>query len=601
MTVAEEKPTFRIGDDDFESLIHRSTVFVDKTMLLKELIENSYSTILITRPRRWGKSINMSMMQKFFEVEVDREGNILPEEQKRNRKLFVGGEIDLGLDGFKNFKPLKISHDEFSMKKQGNHPVISVGFKDVKADNYQEIEEAIRYIVLKEFYYHSRYLISHVEDDKLWLSDDEKEKFLRCHKGKASIGEVKTCFRLLSEILYKYFGHKTYIFIDEYDTPINHAYLKFGKDSEDFHKVLELFRGVFGSCLKTNQFLEKGVIIGILRIAKSNVFSDLNNVGEYCLLDEAFSKYYGFLEEEVDELFHKSGLDTERDHIKQWYNGYAFGGELIYNPWSIMNCLDRKGVLQPYWVDSGGTSLIDKALVSDEIQADIQALNSGKSIMSPIFKDIDFSQIESQAGLYSFMLFTGYLNPKVVNPEEDFYELSVPNKEVSRIYRDRLVQWVTSKLHTDLAKYYHFVSLLPVGKLEQFKEKFQNYLLNSASYLQTGPASAELFYSGFMASMLSMLVATYDIEHERESGNCRTDALAIPRPAQRGHTALILEYKVGKTPEELKSLAVFGLKQIGTKYYEQRARTYPQVKKIIKICFAFCGKDMDMEWEIIEV
>ncbi len=222
-----------------------------------------------------------------------------------------------------------------------------------------------------------------------------------------------------------------------------------------------LFRKLFGSSLKSNPYLAKGVITGILRVAKADLFSDLNNVKEYTLLDERFSKFYGFTQEEVDELLTKVPIASTPEKIREWYNGYTFGKEIIYNPWSIMLCLSEKGKLDHYWLDSGGTGLIDHVLLSDEMQEDLQKLAAAKTIVSPIIKQISFDEVNTKTGLFSLLLFSGYLNPVSKKSEEDIYELSAPNKEVRYIYNNRILRWVTDQLKIDSSKYYSFITLLP--------------------------------------------------------------------------------------------------------------------------------------------
>ncbi|MCC8400244.1 MAG: AAA family ATPase, partial [Rickettsia endosymbiont of Platyusa sonomae] len=355
-------PRMMVGTDEFYDLLVNSDVFVDKSLMIKELLEDSGKVILITRPRRWGKSLNMNMLQKFFEIEVDERGTPLPPEQKINNKLFTGGTVDLGFDETKELKPLKIVSDASSMKRQGQFPVISINFKDVKGSSYQEIELGIKDQIIELFASH-HYLNHHVTEDTGVLNNAQKEKLRKYFDGKLEKNDLKDSLRVLSEVLYKHFNQKVYILIDEYDTPINSSYIKFGNKPEEFEQVLELFRGMFGSSLKTNPYLEKGVITGILRVAKANLFSDLNNVSEYTLLDKKFAKFYGFTQGEVDELLTKVPLETSPEKIKDWYNGYSFGGEIIYNPWSIMQCLAHAGNLDTYWVDSGGLSLVDKAFI----------------------------------------------------------------------------------------------------------------------------------------------------------------------------------------------------------------------------------------------
>ncbi len=388
--------------------------------------------------------------------------------------------------------------------------------------------------------------------------------------------------------------------IDEYDTPINSSYIKFGDKSKEFEQVLELFRSMFGSSLKGNTCVEKGVITGILRVAKANLFSDLNNVSEYTLLDDDFSKFYGFTQAEVDELLTKVSTNTDPEKIKDWYNGYTFGGEVIYNPWSIMQCLAHKGKLDHYWLDSGGTGLIDKVLLSDEMQEDLQSLAAGKIIISPITKQISFADINKPVGLLSLLLFSGYLNPTVQNSEENIYELSAPNREVRYIYKARMLQWVTDQLKIDSSRYYSFISLLPAGKIEEFKKRLQELLQNSTSFHQTGERKAELFYSGFMLGLVNMLSFAYIITSEQESGSGRADIMMIPKTGKENN-AIIIEYKIAKNKKDLASVAKIGLNQIIDKQYDTKIKEYSHVKKIIKLSIAFCGKNMELQYQVTEL
>ncbi|WP_341748678.1 AAA family ATPase [Candidatus Tisiphia endosymbiont of Sialis lutaria] len=589
-------PRMMVGTDEFYDLLVNSDVFVDKSLMIKELLEDSGKVILITRPRRWGKSLNMNMLQKFFEIEVDKRGTPLPEEDRVNRILFTGGEINLGIKGKRTLGPLKINGNEYAMTQQGQFPVILLNLKDVKGSSYQEIELGIKDQIIELFASH-HYLNHHVTEDTGLLNNAQKEKLRRYFDGKLERNDLKDSLRVLSEVLYKHFGQKVYILIDEYDTPINSSYIEFGDKLKEFDDVLKIFRGMFGSSLKTNPYLEKGVITGILRVAKANLFSDLNNVSEYSLLDEKYSKFYGFTQAEVDELLTKVPTATNPEQIKAWYNGYSFGGEIIYNPWSIMQCLAHKGKLDHYWLDSGGTGLVDKALLSDEMQEDLQSLAAGKSIISPIVKQISFADINKPVGLFSLLLFSGYLNPIAKKPEEDIYELSVPNKEVRYIYNARMLQWVTDQLQIDHSRYYSFATLLPAGKIEQFKERLQELLLNATSFYQTGEKKAELFYSGFMLGLINTLASDYIIDSERETGSGRADIMLIPR-AGKQNNAIIIEYKICKSPDILESVAREGLEQIAKKRYEAKIKEYSHVQKIIKIAMAFCGKEVALEYQI---
>ncbi len=592
-------PRMLVGTDEFDDLVVNSDVFVDKSLMIREVLRDSGKVMLITRPRRWGKSLNMNMLQKFFEIEVDQNGERLLHEHRVNNKLFVGGEVDLGLaTGRKKLlKQLQIAqHSDIISEYQGQFPVISINFKDVKGSSYQEIESKIQMQIIKLYEKH-RYLEQYCQESTKLLSNSQKKQLTLYFNGNISKLDIENSLGFLSELLYKHFGQKVYILIDEYDTPINSAYRKFGHKPEEFEQVLELFRGIFGSGLKTNTRLEKGVITGILRIAKANLFSDLNNVSEYSLLDEDFSKFYGFTQDEVDGLLTKVPTNTDPKKIKDWYNGYTFGGEIIYNPWSIMQCLAHKGKLDHYWLDSGGTSLVDKALLSDEIQEDLQNLSASKSIISPITKQISFADINTRAGLFSLLLFSGYLNPTALEPTKNIYELSVPNKEVGYIYETRLLQWVSNKLQIDSSLYYPFVTLLPSARLEEFKERLQELLSGATSFNQTGEKKAELFYSGFMLGLVHTLSASYIIDSERETGSGRADIILIPQIGKHD-SAIIIEYKIAKTSEELESIAEIGLKQIIDKQYDTKLKEQTHIKKIIKIALAFCGKEVAMHYQV---
>ncbi|MCC8483107.1 MAG: AAA family ATPase [Rickettsia endosymbiont of Labidopullus appendiculatus] len=380
----------------------------------------------------------------------------------------------------KELKPLKIANVANSMKRQGQFPVIIISFKGIRGSSYEEIESKISYQITKLFSNY-RYLKRYVSEKEYLLEEAEKEQLTRYFSGKFNKVELENSLKFLSDLLYKHFNQKVYILIDEYDTPINSSYMEFGH-KEEFNQVLKLFRAIFGNSLKTNDSLQKGIITGILRVAKANLFSDLNNLTECSLLDERFSSSYGFTQAEVDELLTKVPTTTKAEEIKNWYNGYNFGGEVIYNPWSIMQCLASKGKLDHYWIDSGGTDLIDHVLLSDEMQTDIQALVAGKTITSSITKHINFADIRQPEGLFSLLLFSGYLNPAAKMSEQDIYELSIPNYEVKYIYQKRMVQWVSKQLDIDNSRYYSFVTLLPDGRIEEFKERLQELLLNSTSF-----------------------------------------------------------------------------------------------------------------------
>ncbi|WP_425364513.1 AAA family ATPase [Candidatus Tisiphia endosymbiont of Mystacides longicornis] len=592
------QPKMLVGSDDFYDLLINSDIFVDKSLMIKELLEDSSKVTLITRPRRWGKSINMDMVRRFLEIELDNEGNPLPTEKQVNYKLFVGGEVDLGFDEAKKLQPLKIASYENIMKRQGQFPVIFITFKSVEGSSYHDIEQGVKSQLRKLFQAHS-YL-----SDSNKLKTSEIADFNQYLFGEVTLDNIKNSLAILSHLLYKHYNKKPWVLIDEYDTPINSAYRWFGTNEAEFQKVLEIFRGIMKSTFKRETGdqelpVERGVITGILRISKAELFSGLNNVSEYSLLDEPFAKVYGFTAREVEELLSKVPLTISPAEIKGWYNGYSFGGEIIYNPWSIMRCLASKGKLDYYWIDSGGTGWIDNVLLSDEMQQDIQLLAAGKAIIAPIMKQISFADISSRSGLFSLLLFSGYLNPTAVEPTRNIFELSAPNKEVKFIYETRLLQWLGKQLQMDSSLYYPLMSLLPAGKIEEFKQRMQELLLNATSFHQVGEKKAELFYSGFMLGIVNMLAPSYIISSEQESGDGRPDVIMIPK-AGKGDKAMIIEYKISKNAEDLALVAQMGLKQIIDKQYDTKIKEYSHVKKIIKLSMAFFGKNMELQYQVNE-
>ncbi|MBX9890066.1 MAG: AAA family ATPase [Amoebophilaceae bacterium] len=370
-------PKIMVGTDEFCDLLMNSDIFVDKSLLIKEVLEDSGKIILITRPRRWGKTINMDMVRRFLEIEIDPQGNPLPLEERQNIKLFTGGTINIGFDETKTLQPLKIALHEDILKYQGQFPVISITFKNIEGKSYQEIEQGVK-IKLRNLFQEHNYLMHSAK-----LKQYEKDKFAVYLSNQITKSHITNSLSLLTELLYKHYNREAWVLIDAYDTPIINAYSYFGKNEHAFEKVLALLDGIMNATFKRGTggfYLERGFITGIFRIAKSTLFASFNNASEYSLLDKKFSKSYGFTQPEVDELLTKVPMDTDPKKIKDWYNGYTFGDEVIYNPWSIMQCLSHKGKLDNYWIDSGGTALIDKAFVSDEIQEDLQCLASGQAI-----------------------------------------------------------------------------------------------------------------------------------------------------------------------------------------------------------------------------
>jgi hypothetical protein len=480
--------------------------------------------------------------------------------------------------------------------------VISIGLKAVEGSSYAEIEEALKTQITNLYAKHG-YLKKYIASENSLLEDTQKEKLKRYFKGPLNQEDVKSSLLFLSELLYKHFGKPVYVLVDEYDTPIHSIYLQVAENNPtQLENVLKLFRRLFGDVLKSDEYLEKGLITGILRIAKAGLFSGLNNLTECTLLDKPFCSSYGFTEEEVVQMMQKVPCNTKLEEIRRWYNGYTFGGQStrMYNPWSIMSCLAREGTLDHYWIDSGGTALVDRALLGDNVQEHLQALVAGESIEVPIVKKISFMDINKPTGLFSLLLFSGYLNPDEGDAASGRYKLSIPNYEAQYIYEERVLAWVLNKLSIDTGDYQDLINLFSSGNFAEFEEELQRLLMVAASFFQTGKRNGEVFYNGFMFCLLATLSPRYIIESERESGGGRPDVVLIPKIGKGGEQAFVIEYKVSKAAEGLADAAKEGLAQIIAQGYTAKVQEHAHVTSVLQVSMAFCGKDVALEYEEVE-
>ncbi len=581
--------TIKIGTSDFKKLITESTLFVDKTLLIKRVLGDAHDVLLITRPRRWGKTLNISMLEYFFAVPVKEDGSINTEEQLKRCHLF--SKMKIG------------KYPEIIKNHCGKHPTIFVSFKDAKAKRYEELENDARDIVYQVYADHE-YLI-----ESKALSERQKILFRKFITKNVDLSELKKSLFYLSEMLHKHFGKKVIILIDEYDTPLNDWYAQEllenrvspAEDDQYFQDVLTLFRGILSSSLKDNVYLEKAMVTGILRVAKASLFSGLNNLGEDSILDTNYAEHFGFTETDVNALLNASKLDQTRhvpENMKSWYNGYTIGGITIYNPWSIMNCINNQGEFKAYWVGTASTALIAHALIRDKFQEKIQTLIEGgrvEMIADPkmVFSDI----ISSPNALYNLLLFSGYLTAdSIENSMGGTYRCTVhiPNREVLEVFEVSTLQWVSQKFNIDVDEYDAFLNDLLKGDIKSFIQKLKIYLKISASFYATGPKNAELFYNGFMIGLVSAVSSRYFVEAEKESGKGRADLMLIPKPTAKYQTALLLEFKFAKSDEDLNFLAQKALEQIETKNYEAKIKAYETVTQTLKVGLAFSGKNVEV-------
>ncbi|CAG8721035.1 6628_t:CDS:10 [Gigaspora margarita] len=503
------------------------------------------------------KSLNLSMLKYFFELEINEKGEPLSLAERSNDKLFAD---------------LEISKDQKSMEEQGKYPVILFNLKNTKGDSYQEIENEIKDRVIKLFADHL-YLEDCLKPDYKLLSSAQKDKLSRYFSGNINKTDLHTSLVFLSELLYKRFNQKVILLIDEYDETLNDAYVNFFTHKpKEFERILHLIAKILGNALKSNNiYLKKAVLVGILKIAKANIFSGLNNVAEYGLLNKRFTEYYGFTQNEVDNLLTKVPLVIDKNKVKEWYNGYNFGGQSVYNPLSIMRCLLEEGTLDSYWMNSGSTALIDQTLLSDDIQEDLQTLLNGKSITKELYGEIAFEQIKDSRNIfYSLLVFAGYLNPKPTD-QLDFYELSIPNREVRKIYKERMIQWVARKLKISVGSHLSLMELLTEKRVLKFVERFKEFLALATSSWQTNQREAESFYNGFFLCLTEILSPTFLITSEQESGRGRSDLTLIPKYNHTNH-AFIIEYKVCSEEKDLDLTSEKGLKQIKDKEYNTKVK-----------------------------
>ncbi len=589
MTEFQNKPyTINIGTDDFKEMATGNDLFVDKTSFIFTLLGGGFKVTLITRPRRWGKTLNMTMLQYFFGIPVKSNGEI--DEEERSKRLDIFSQLKIG------------KHADLLQKYLGKFPVIFVSFKEIKGEVYETIEMKVRELIYGLYSTHEYLLYS----DK--LSEWQKDLFKKFMTKSFDLAELETSLFHLSKMLSTHFGQKVFILIDEYDTPLNDWYaLQLARETTSpaeetyFKSVLNLFRGIFSKTLKGNDFLEKGVVTGILRVAKANLFSGVNNFGEDSILDEDYAEHFGFTETEVNTLLHKSNIDKNPETaraLKSWYNGYNIGGLTIYNPWSIMNCIQNRGKFKAYWVGTASTALIEQALVLDKFQSEIQTLIEGGSVDMIADPKMVFADIKSSPNaLYNLLLFSGYLTAIKAKLAMDgityLCSVKIPNYEVRGVFMTSTAAWIENKFKTDARAYRTFVTDLLKGDVPKFIETLQSYLDVSASYFDSGPKQGEILYNGFMWGLFASSVnEDYFVEKERESGLGRADLLIIPKETGPFPFALILEYKIANKTEDLQVVAQSALDQIEAKEYISKIKAYKNVEKVIRVGLAFSGKEV---------
>lgn len=542
-----------IGVEDFKRLVDNGYYFVDKTLMIKELLENKETVNLFTRPRRFGKTLNMSMLQRFFEAT-----------EKSNAYLFDG---------------LKIAAYPEYMAYQGQYPVISVSLKSMKQASYTNAFYMYKNLIAKEYEKHKIILESNQ------ILDSEKEVFQNIMEQRADQNVYLNSIRTLSDILAKYYKKNVIIFIDEYDVPLENAY------HEGFYDdMTNLIRSCFESALKTNPSLEFAVLTGCLRVSRESIFTGLNNLKTYSITKNKFSQYFGFTQEEMQEILQNFSLEQYAETIAKWYDGYRFGLTEIYNPWSVLNCIDSylqndMVACEPYWSNTSSNRIVKRLIEesNERTKSMVEELINGTPIHTQIFEDVTYGTIDvNQDYIWSFLLFTGYL--KIISCEtvgdETYYDMVIPNVEIKSIYKNTIRSWFIDHVNRDSRT--DILESVIHADAEKLEDLLCTWLTNTISCFD----EQENYYHGFVTGLVSGF-SGYMVVSNRESGNGRFDLVVKQR--SRWHHAAILEFKVVEKYNQMTKACEDALRQIEEKDYEASLRD-EQYENIAKLGICFCQK-----------
>ena len=539
-----------IGVSDFKELIEEDFYYFDKTKFIDEIVKDGAKVKLFTRPRRFGKTLNMSMLKYFFDVEKKEE----------NGKLF---------------KDLYIEKTE-SFKEQGQYPVIFLSLKDLKAATWEIMEKDIKSTVAS--------LFLEYEDLYYELGEFDKPLFKKIATKEEGIENLKEALKVLVKILYKKYNQKVVVLIDEYDSPLASAYINgYYKKAKDFFKTF------YSTVLKDNNYLQMGVLTGIIRVIKAGIFSDLNNLRTYTILSDDYTDIYGLTEEEVEKSLKDYGIEAEISKVKDWYDGYKFGDSEVYNPWSILNFLQDKE-LRAYWVDTSGNDLINNVLKmkNKNIITALERLFNGEGLRQNLSGTSDLSKILSNDEIWELLLFSGYLTIEE-KIDQDNYILRLPNKEVKSLFRKTFIETYIARG----SKLSFLMESLVENKIEDYEENLQEILLTSVSYNDTKKGN-EAFYHGLIMGMGLYLEGEYITKSNIESGLGRYDFLIEPK--NKSKRAFIMEFKSTDSVEKLEEVSKEALEQIEDKKYDVSLKQNG-IKEITLIGIAFCGKQIKISYK----
>lgn len=536
------------GISDFETIIENNYYYIDKTLFIEEIGKNIGKTLLFTRPRRFGKTLNMSTLKYFFDIK----------EAEKNRKLFEGLNIE---------KTPYIS-------EQGKYPVIFISFKDIKEMSINNCEEQLKQLISSLY----RDNLNVIES----LDEFDREDFVNICRKNFNQVTLSNSLKFLSKILYEYYKQKVIILIDEDDTPLVSAH-QYGY----YDEALNLFKGLYSSALKDNPYLHMGVMTGVIRVNKAGIFSDLNNLSVNTIMENEYSEYFGITEKEVEEMLSYYDTEYEMPEVKLWYDGYRFGNAEIYDPWSILNFV-RSKELKAYWIDTSENYLINHVIknAGEDLFDVLKELFAGKSVEETITGNSSMSTLLTQQEIWELMLFSGYLtiDKKI---ERNQYLVKIPNKEVQDFFKDKFIEISFG----GYSRFYNAMRALKENNIERFEILLQQMVLNSLSYHDTD--KEEKFYHILLLGMIQSLDEEYHIHSNQESGLGRYDIELEPR--NKNKRGYILELKVASSEEQLKERAEEGLAQISEKKYDNVLKERG-IKEITYIGIAFHGKKVCIKY-----
>ena len=563
---SNKKVKLPVGISDFKDVIENNYYYFDKTKFIENILEDGSKVKLFTRPRRFGKTLNISMLKYFFNVKNKYE----------NKKLFEN---------------LEISKSEY-FEKQGNYPVISISFRNYEEENWKNGFKAIKGIV-KRVYSDYKFLTEKMDEIEI-------EEFNSVRRGLDSV-EWEASLINLSKYLYEYYGKKVVVLIDEYDQPIIDSYVKGYYD-----KAISFFKSFYGLVLKDNEYLEMGVMTGILRVAKENIFSGLNNIKVHSILNKRFTEYFGVLENEVEKALKDFGLEYNLKDVQKWYNGYLFGNTQVYNPWSIINFLDEKR-LGSYWVNTSGNSLIQLYLqkLKEDIFDEFSKLLNKEKIFEVINESMTFGNLEVdfEKNIWNLFFHSGYLTlaEEYDENEEETY-LKIPNEEILRMFSKMFIEVYFGNSNN----FSKLTNALKNGNIEKLKAELNKILLENVGIFDISGIYKEQFYHGLMLGLILKLRNEYEVSSNGFAGKGRYDLLLKPKNILKQKEGIIIELKavnidsvklsLEKIHEKLENECEIALKQIDEKEYISVLRN-AGIDEVLKIGIAFFGKEFEIKFK----